>query len=117
MSSSCPYASVTPGDLVTEDVRIPVARVIRACVARIIPGDDREYIDSVLYSQNPRGFPSHFMASTIHSRVSKRLVRSLIRELWFPDDVTILIPRMTDTICNPPVDYFSVYVDHVRAGF
>lgn len=79
MSSSRPYAYATPSNLVAEDAGIPVARPIIARVARIIPGDDREYIDSVLYNQNPRGL------------------------------------RIQDTVCNSPLDFFSVYLDHVQS--
>lgn len=116
MASSRPYASVTPGDSNTEEARVPIVRPITARVIRIIPSNDREYVDVVLYSQNPRGRPSHLMASAIHSCSSERLVRALIRGLWLPGDVTLLVPRISDTVCNPPLDYFSVYVEHIRAG-
>lgn len=116
MSSSRPYASSTPSDLITEDTRVSIVRPITARVARIIPGDDGEYIDSVPFSQNSRGLPSHLMASTIHSRTSQKVVWALIKRLWFPSDVIILLPRISDTVCNPPLDSFSIYVEHIRSG-
>lgn len=103
--SSLPYAKLASGN-VTTDAPLVTARPIMARVARIIPGDSREYVDSVLYSQNPRGRPSQLMASAIHSRSSERLIQSVIKELWFPGDVTILVPRIADSVCNPHLIIF-----------
>lgn len=55
------------------------------------------------------------MTSAIQCRTNEKKERSLIKDFLFPSDVTILIPRIQDTLCNPHIDYFSVYVDHFRA--
>lgn len=70
MSSSHPYASVTPSNLVPKDVDIPMAQPIAARIAMIIPGDEREFRETVLFSSNPKGSSMHLMASTIHSHSS-----------------------------------------------
>lgn len=28
----------------------------------------------------------------------------------------MLVPRISDTVCNPPLDHFSVYIEHIRVG-
>lgn len=113
--SSLPYVALASGETATK-AQIMTARPITARVARIISGDPWEYVDSVLYSQNPRGRPIQLMATAIHSRSSETLIRSVIRELWFPGDVTMLVPWISDTVFNPPLDHFSVYIEHIWAG-
>lgn len=116
MSDVRPYASVTPPNLIPEDIDILVVRSIVVRIAMIIPRDKEEYRESVLYSNNPKGRPEQLLACTINSRVSEKMVQVLITGIWFPPKVNLIIPRICDIVCNHPIDYFSVYVDHFRAG-
>lgn len=112
--SSRLYATLTLPGLIPANTRIPEAKPIVGHVTMVIPRDETERIEFVLYSSNPKERPQRLSASTIHSHVNEKGVRWMAIAYGIPEEVIMVVPKINDVVTNPPLGYFAVYADHFK---